>query len=437
MTKTFLDVDWLAQSAARMPDAVALVDDDGTALSYAALDALAAQAAMRLRASGTAEGDIRLIEVGRVDRALIAELWGSWRVGVAPLVIEGDSPILTRSPKRVADWLKLRVPSVHTIVLTSGSSGNPRPVRLTRENVAAAIAASSQRLGNEAGDRWLLVLPIFHIGGLSVLWRAAAVGGAVILHSRFDEERVAGAMRSDAVSIVSLVPTMLYRLLDFDPGPYPVMKAVLLGGAAAQRELVERGLDAGLPILQTYGMTETCSQVATVVPGEAVGSLGSVGRPLPGVSISTGEAGAGEIVVSGPIVSPGYLGEPDRQGDHHTGDIGYLDEHGRLVVLCRIDDMAVTGGENVYPQHVADVLGRSRFVSTVEVVAVPDPEWGQSLVAIVVGEEAALPRLQGWAANWLPRYEIPKGWIFVDEMPTLPSGKVDRTALAEMARRAN
>lgn len=437
MTKTSLDVDWLAQSAARMPDAIALVDDDGAVLSYASLDALATQAARRLRASGTAEGDIRLIEVGRVDRALIAELWGSWRVGVAPLVIDCDSPILTRSPTRVADWLKLRVSSVHTIVLTSGSSGNPRPVRLTRENVAAAIAASSQRLGNEAGDRWLLTLPIFHIGGLSVLWRSAAVGGAVILHSRFDEERVAGAMRSGAVSIASFVPTMLYRLLDFDTGPYPAMKAILLGGAAAQRELVERGLDAGLPILQTYGMTETCSQVATVIPGEAVASLGSVGIPLPGVSLSTGEAGAGEIVVSGPIVSPGYLGEPDRQGDHHTGDMGYLDEHGRLVVLCRIDDMVVTGGENVYPQHVADVLGRSRFVSTVEVVAVPDPEWGRALVAIVMGEEAALPRLQRWAANWLPRHEIPKDWIFVDEMPMLPSGKIDRTALAELARRAN
>jgi O-succinylbenzoic acid--CoA ligase len=215
------------------------------------------------------------------------------------------------------------------------------------------------------------------------------------------------------------------------------MKAILLGGAAAQRALVERGLEAGLPILQTYGMTETCSQVATVIPGEAVESLGSVGRPLPGVSLSTGEAGAGEIVVSGPIVSPGYLGEPDRRGDHHTGDMGYFDEYGRLVVLCRVDDMVVTGGENVYPQHVADLLGRSRFVSTVEVVAVPDPEWGQALVAIVMGEESALPRLQRWAADWLPRHEIPKDWIFVNEMPMLSNGKVDRTALAEIARRAN
>jgi o-succinylbenzoate---CoA ligase len=437
MTKTPHDVDWLAQSAAGMPDAIALVDDDGTALSYAALDVMASAAASRLHASGKAAGDIRLIEVTRVDRALIAELWGSWRLGVAPLLIEGGSPILTRSRTRVADWLKLRVPSVHTIVLTSGTSGTPRPVRLTRENVAAAVAASRQRLGNDSGDRWLLALPIFHIGGLSVLWRSAAVGGTVILHSRFDEERVAGAMRSRAVSLASFVPTMLYRLLDFDPGPYPAMKAILLGGAAAQRALVERGLEAGLPILQTYGMTETCSQVATVIPGEAFESLGSVGRPLPGVSLSTGEAGAGEIVVSGPIVSPGYLGEPDRQGDHHTGDMGYLDEYGRLVVLCRVDDMVVTGGENVYPQHVADLLGRSRFVSTVEVVAVPDQEWGQALVAIVMGEESALPKLQRWAADWLPRHEIPKDWIFVEEMPMLSSGKVDRTALAEIARRAN
>jgi O-succinylbenzoic acid--CoA ligase len=154
------------------------------------------------------------------------------------------------------------------------------------------------------------------------------------------------------------------------------------------------------------------------------------------VSVSTGEAGVGEIVVSGPTVSPGYLGEPDRTGGHNTGDIGYLDDNGRLVVLGRVDDMVVTGGENVYPQRVADVLGRSRHVSRVEVVPVPDSEWGQALVAVVVGEESALPRLEQWARDRLPNHEIPKHWIYVGRMPMLSGGKVDRVALAEIARRA-
>jgi O-succinylbenzoic acid--CoA ligase len=259
----------------------------------------------------------------------------------------------------------------------------------------------------------------------------------VVLHNKFDERRVADSLRTGAVTIASFVPTMLYRLLEFDRGPYSGMRAVLLGGAAAQRQLVERGLEAGLPILQTYGMTETCSQAATVVPGEAIESLGSAGRPLPDVTLTTGEAGVGEVVISGPTVSPGYLGEPDREGDFHTGDIGYIDDHGRLVVLGRVDDMIVTGGENVYPQHVADVLGDSGPGVRVEVVAIPDPEWGQALVAIVVGGEHALPGLQERARELLPKYELPKHWIHVDRLPMLPGGKVDRIALAEIARRAH
>ncbi len=134
-------------------------------------------------------------------------------------------------------------------------------------------------------------------------------------------------------------------------------------------------------------------------------------------------------------MSPGYLGETDRDGDFRTGDIGYLDDHGRLVVLGRVDDMIVTGGENVYPQHVADVLGRSGLVDRVEVVAVPDPEWGQALVAIVVGDDSALPGLQEWARGLLPKHELPKHWIGVNGLPMLSGGKVDRIALAEIARR--
>ena len=236
--------------------------------------------------------------------------------------------------------------------------------------------------------------------------------------------------------MASFVPTMLYRLLEVDPGPFVGMRGLLLGGAAANRELVERGLEAGLPVLQTYGMTEACSQVATVLPGAAVESLGTAGRPLSGVTITTGEAGVGEIVIDGPMVFPGYLGEPDREGGHHTGDIGYVDESGRLVVLGRADDMVVTGGENVYPDRVAEVLSGHRSTDQVEVVSVPDPEWGQTLVAIVVGERTSRLDLESWARELLPRHEIPKRWAFVDELPLQAGGKVDKEALYDIAREA-
>ena len=430
------NTDWLALAAAAAPASIALVEDDGTAVSYAELCGLADDVATLHRESGVAEGTVVLTPVGAVDCDLIASLWGAWRAGVVPLVVDENSPFAGEWTSRAADLAGMGGPALHTVVLTSGSGGGPRPVRLTRANVVAAVEASQKRLGNADDDRWLLTLPLFHIGGLSILWRSAAAGGTVVVHSRFNATRVAEAIQSGTVSMASFVPTMLYRLLAAEPGPYTGMKRVLLGGAAASRGLVERALDAGLPILQTYGMTETCSQTATVVPGEAVESLGTTGVPLDGVSISTGEAGVGEIVVSGPMVSPGYLGEPDRDGGHPTGDIGYLDEHGRLVVLARADDMIITGGENVYPEQVAGVLSRHPDLEQVKVVGVPDAEWGQAVVAIAIGNPEARSDILEWASQRLPRHEVPKRWAFVDELPIQPGGKVNRSALFEIAKGA-
>ncbi|MCP4223293.1 MAG: 2-succinylbenzoate--CoA ligase, partial [Actinomycetia bacterium] len=186
----------------------------------------------------------------------------------------------------------------------------------------------------------------------------------------------------------------------------------------------------------TYGMTEACSQVATVTPGKATESLGTAGLPLDRMQVTIDGDHAGEIIIDGPAVSPGYLGEPDREGGHRTRDVGYLDEAGRLVVLGRVDDMVVTGGENVYPRRVADALSRHRFVQQVEVVGVPDPEWGQALVAIIVGEGVARRRIERWAQERLARHEVPKEWACVEELPLLVGGKVDRAALLELAMRA-
>lgn len=444
MAHPLSETDWLAAAAAARPAAIALVEDDGSEVTYAELSALADESAVRMRHDyGVLSGDVTVVAVRNVGSPVVAMLWGLWRNGVAPLIVDQRSPLAGGWSEAVGGRYEMDPPDssppgdLHTVVLTSGSTAGPRPVRLTGRNVAAAVAASQQRLGNDATDRWLLNLPLFHVGGLSVLWRTAAAGGAVVIHEDFDADRAARALRNGSVTIASLVPTMLHRILEADPGPYKGMKAILLGGAAANRDLVERALEAGLPILQTYGMTEACSQIATVIPGEAHESLGTAGPPLEGMRISTGEAGVGEIVIDGPAVSPGYLGEPDREGGHRTGDIGYLDDHGRLVVLGRVDDMVVTGGENVYPQRVADTLSRHRFVSRVEVVGVPNAEWGQALVAIIVGDGVTRRRMERWAEERLERHEIPRQWVFVDRMPLLPSGKVDRAALAELARSAH
>lgn len=444
MAHPLSEINWLATAADANPGAIALIEDDGVAVTYRDLDVLADRAAAKMRQdTGLSRGDITVIAVRSVGSPLLAMLWGAWRIGVVPLLIDQRSPLVGNWNEAVRGGWGMDLPEsspvgdLHTVVLTSGSTAGPRPVRLTGGNIFAAVTASQQRLGNDANDRWLLNLPIFHVGGLSVVWRSAAAGGSVVVHEEFDPKRAAMAMKDGSVTMASLVPTMLHRILEIDPGPYHGMKAVLLGGAAANRSLVERALEAGLPVLQTYGMTEACSQIATVNPGEAYVSLGTAGTPLEGMTIATGVAGVGEILVDGPAVSPGYLGEPDRKGGHRTGDVGYLDDHGRLVVLGRVDDMVVTGGENVHPQRVAEVLSRHRFVQRVEVVGIPDPEWGQALVAIVVGDGTTRRRVERWAEERLERHEMPRQWVFVEELPLLPSGKVDRVVLADLARRAH
>ncbi len=372
----------------------------------------------------------------RLDTATIGTLLASWNAGVAVRVLppEGEVPRGEAEEgwgagAQHGDTHPALFSNPHTLVPTSGTSGRPKIVVLTRDNVAAAVAASQARLGNVAGDRWLLALPLHHVGGLSVLWRSVAAGGAVLLHDRFDAERVAGALRTGEATIASLVPTMLHRVLAADPGPYPPA-TVLLGGAAAPRRLVERGLAAGLAVLATYGLTEACSQVATVAPGEERHALGTVGRPLDGLDVTITEDG--RIAVTGPQVSPGYAGEPPRRGPLVTNDVGRFDDEGRLVVLGRADDVIVTGGENVWPQRVEDALREHPGVADVAVHGMPDAEWGERVAAAYVGE-AAPDELAAWARDRLAGHEVPRLWQRAARLPRTESGKVDKARLAALA----
>lgn len=450
--------DWLAAAADVTPGAVALVEDDGARVTYAELDHLAACAVGQLGPS------FNLVPTGLagfapfgVKREVLAAMWATWRLGAAVMLVDPQGLMLSGSdagalqrwgvPSFVTDieigGEPRRAPGIsdpnllHTILLTSGSGGEPRPVRLTHGNVAAAVAASTERIGNTPDDKWLLTLPLHHIGGLSVLWRSAAAGGSVVVHDRFDAVRSARAMLDGSITITSLVPTMLHRILDAESGPYPEDCVVLLGGAGAGRDLVEKALDAGLQVLQTYGMTETCSQVATVVAGDERRSAGTAGRPLEGMRVTAGAGEPAEILVDGPAISPGYLGEPDRDGPHRTGDFGMFDDAGRLVVVGRLDDLIVSGGENVYPITVAEVVRRHPVVERVEVVGIPDAEWGEVVAAVLVADVDARAEIEEWARLQLARHQTPKKWVFVDSIPLLRNGKVDRKRLLELATRSS
>ncbi|MDS0258751.1 AMP-binding protein [Haloarcula sp. S1CR25-12] len=329
------------------------------------------------------------------------------------------------------------------ILFTSGTTSEPKGVRLTVGNLVASATASAFRLGVRPGDRWLVCLPTYHMGGLAPFVRAALYGTAVVVQREFEPAATARLLDDHGVTGVSLVPTMCKRLVDAGWAPGDSLGAVLLGGGPADPDLVERCLAREIPVCPTYGMTETASQIATALPETARRYPDTVGQPLVCTDVTVladgdpaGPNETGEIVVSGPTVTPGYLDDDATAaafGPHgfHTGDRGYRDEDGRLWVVGRVDDRILTGGENVEAGTVAAVIGECNGVEDAAIVGMPDEEWGQRVGALVVGtadEETILAHCR----DELAPYEVPKTVRVVDALPRTPSGTVDRDAVRRL-----
>lgn len=308
------------------------------------------------------------------------------------------------------------------VVFTSGSMGRPKGVRLTLPNLAAAAAASAEHLGHGEEDDWLLALPLHHVGGISIVVRQVYTGGAVTMLTRFVPEAFADALRG-SVTMVSVVPTMLARLVDL--GPFDGLRAVLVGGGPIPGGLLESAAEAGLPVLPSYGMTETFGQVATLRPGAP---LEHKAHALPGVELRTGPGG--RIEVKGPQVSPGYLGEPDRPDPWFvTSDRGEIDAEGALRVKGRSDNVIVTGGENVAPERVEDIMRQHPEVRDAVVIGVPHGEWGQMVVCVYEGNASGLA---GWASDRMAGHMVPKEWVGVDAIPRTSIDKPDREAVRRL-----
>ena len=356
--------------------------------------------------------------------------------------------------ERREEWLSKRIALV---LQTSGTSGRAKAALLSLDNLLASAEASTKMLGWDPGDRWLLCMPLFHIGGLSILVRSALRGTAVILHSRFDAEGVATAIEEEGVTHVSLVATMLERLLDVRGGrsaPASLM-LVLLGGGPASSELLSRACSQGYPIAPTYGLTEAASQVATRPPSFPVedgADLRAELESLPGVEIRIVDRGGkpvaagceGEIEVSGAIVMEGYLADPEstakaiRGGWLETGDIGRLDERGRLCVLDRRSDLIVSGGENIYPAEIESVLAGHPDVVDCGVVGRPDERFGARPIAFVVlraGGAFDRFELESFCRERLASYKVPDEFFEMASLPRTVSGKLRRGELRGLARR--
>jgi o-succinylbenzoate---CoA ligase len=436
--------DWLSQRSQSCPDRTALVAD-GAQMTYAELEAEATWVARRLAAHGVRRGSTAaltmhprreqvvlmhaLMKVGAALLPLGPRLTAEERAtivsAVDPIIDLDDPGQLTQTEADMPLLGEHDMDDVCCRVLTSGSTGTPRPIPLSYGNFLWNAVGSGFNIGVLPEDRWLCCVPLSHIAGLGIVMRSVIYGTAAVVHDGFDVDRVAAALERDGITQVSLVATMLTRLLEAGvdlSGP----RAILVGGGPVPEEPLEEALAKGATVVQTYGLTETCSQVTTLAPADARRKLGSAGRPLLTTHLRIQE---GEILVQGPTVAPGSA-DPD--GWLHTGDLGHIDEEGFLYVDDRIDDMIVSGGENVVPSEVEEVLLRHPEVSEAAVIGREDPEWQQAVTAVVVlesGSQATPDELRRHCAESLAGFKVPKRVELASALPRTPSGKLMRRAL--------
>ena len=319
-------------------------------------------------------------------------------------------------------WLAASEEPAPLIVETSGSTGAPKRVLLSRRAVLASVTATEHRL--DGSGRWVLALPPTYIAGMQVICRSLVAGHEPVLVD--SHESLAASLEPG--DFLSLVPTQLHRLLA-DPEAVAALRelhTILLGGGPIDQALRGRAVEEGLRVVATYGSAETA------------GGCVYDGHPLDGTDVAVDSDG--RIRISGPVLFDGYDGDPDLtsrvlvDGWFLTSDAGRLDDDGRLHVLGRVDDVVVSGGVNVPLPAVATRLRAHPGVAAAEVVGVPDPEWGQRVVAFVVTTgPVSLDDVRDWVAETHPRSWAPRDVVCVDELPMLDNGKVDRMALRERA----
>jgi O-succinylbenzoic acid--CoA ligase len=501
-TKDYLP-DWLARSAENRPDHLA-VQCDEVQWSFAELDRQVTKLARQLATSGVEEGNRvallaanglpyvafvhALTRLGAVMvplnlRLTLEELcWQVRDVQASLLVSDGNFSSLAQQIKRAIPQLSLAslvigpedggivlsgvaesdVPlrtlidlsATQAILYTSGTTGQPKGAIITYGMQWWNAVGSALNLGHSPDDRWLACLPLFHIGGLSILMRSVIYGISVSVHKKFDPVIINRALFEDKITIISVVALMLKRLLsDLDASRrgtnYPsTLRCVLLGGGPAPYPLLEACIERDIPVVQTYGLTESCSQAVTLSLADAMRKPGSAGRPLATVQLLImGEnrlaspAEPGEIWLKGPTITPGYVDRPEatsqafQDGWFITGDIGYLDEDGYLYVLDRRTDLIISGGENVYPAEIESVLLSHPDVEEAGVCGQEDGQWGQAPVAFVVLKAGSILRaeeLLSYTSQKLAGYKQPRKIYFRDHLPRNSSGKLLRRELPRL-----
>ncbi len=445
---------WLHRAARTHPGAIAVEGPAGApACSYAELHAAARLGARSLSARGVRRGDrvaialppglafaealhaclllgavavpvdLRLAEAERAQVCDGATLVVSETLATGDDVEPGRDLALGERHHELA--------ALAAVIHTSGTTSSPRPIELTYGNFLWSALGSAVALDHDPGERWLCALPVSHVGGLSILVRSAIYATTAVVHPRFDTDLVLSALRTQDVTLVSLVSTTLARLLDAGLARPSALRWALTGGGPVPAALIERAHEAGVPVSSTYGLTEACSQVTTGGPPLFCTRVRIDGASDHAAGGDGVESQVGEIMVCGPTVAPGAR-DPD--GWLHTGDLGSLDGHGFLRVTGRAADTIVSGGENVAPAEVEAVLESHPDVLEAAVLGRPDATWGEAVAAIVVprpGSAVEGETLRAYCTERLARYKVPKQLdVATTPLPRTRSGKLLRRNLS-------
>lgn len=322
---------------------------------------------------------------------------------------------------------------IAVIMNTSATTGQFKSVPLRWGQIRAHVQASQEVLGKTEQDNWLMVLPLFHVSGLSILMRSLYNGTAVTILPKYDEAQVLKLIESENINMMSLVPTILTQL---EPSiTHHKLRVILLGGEFIPMALIDACEKKSLPIYKTYGMTETFSQSVTFSVLDYPHKRDSVGKPLPGMQVRIDKPdadGVGEIHLTGPMVMTGYIDKEPIDGDLNTDDIGYVDEDGFVYILNRRKDLIISGGENIYPKELEDLVYTLPSVKECAVVPVPDPKWGQVpalFVAFHDGESMTADAILSFMTKSLAKYKVPKYVTILSALPRNGTGKIVRNEL--------
>lgn len=332
-----------------------------------------------------------------------------------------------------------------SIMYTSGTTGFPKGVRQTLQNHQASAINSVLNIGMLPDDAWLCMVPIFHISGFSMLMKSLLYGNTVVLYEKFDEDVAVHHIIDGSVTHMSVVGVTLGRILTklekINHKPHPRFRLMLAGGSSIPANYLERAMHLDLKVAQTYGMTETSSQTATLSSEDAIRKLGSAGKPLFFNEVKINNANKsceeGEILIRGPHVTPGYIGRfaeksATQDGWLMSGDIGYFDEEGYLYIVDRRSDLIISGGENIYPAQIENVLLKHPQVKEAGVCGIEDKKWGQVPVAFIVAENVDEESLLELCKQYLANYKVPKYIQFVSSLPRNGSNKLLRRKLHEL-----